>query len=75
MAPPDSADLEVFPLLPAPAVELGVAEEVGNTGGIDTVVGRFTPWQRDSTFAATQQESVELTVLSPQNAQRPCRLP
>lgn len=45
MAPPESLD-PVAPV-PAPAlpVELGEEEEVleGNTGGIETVVGRLTP--------------------------------
>ena len=58
-------------------VELGDPDEVleGNTGGIETVVGRSTPTQRDSTFALTQQESVELTVLEPQKRHNPWRLP
>lgn len=75
MAPPERP--ESPPPDPAPAVELGEEDEVleGNTGGIETVVGRSIPTQRDSTFALTQQESVELTVLVEQKRQSPCRLP
>jgi hypothetical protein len=74
MAPPERPGSP--PPVPAPAVELGDAEDVldGNTGGIDTVVGRLTPTQRDSTLALTQQESVEFEVLSEQKAHRPWRL-
>jgi hypothetical protein len=77
IAPPDNPDPEAPEPTPAPPVEFGAEEEVleGKTGGIDTVVGRFTPWQRDCTFAVTQHESVELTVLSAQNEHSPCRLP
>jgi hypothetical protein len=72
MAPPESPGSEAPPV-PAPPVELGDADEVldGNTGGIDTVVGRSTPTQRDSTFALTQHESVEFAVLSEQNVHSP----
>lgn len=75
MAPPERPDLDVSPV-PAPAVELAEADEVldGNTGGRDTVVGRVTPEQRAFTFAVMQHESVELTVLSAQNAHSPGRL-
>lgn len=77
IAPPESPDSELSPPEPSPAVELGAADEVldGKTGGIDTVVGRSTPWQRASTLELTQQESVELAVLSEQNRHRPSRLP
>ena len=77
MAPPEIPEPESRPPDPAPAVELGDPDEVleGNTGGIETVVGRSTPTQRDSTFALTQQESVELTVLEPQKRHNPWRLP
>lgn len=77
MAPPESPDPD-WPAFPAPAeVELGAEDEVleGNTGGIETVVGRSTPTQRDSTLALTQHESVELTVLPAQNEHKPCKLP
>jgi hypothetical protein len=76
MAPPESPEPEPPCPVPAPAVELGDADDVldGNTGGIDTVVGRSTPTQRDSTLALTQHESVELTVASEQKAHSPCRL-
>lgn len=64
MAPPESPDRERLPLEAAP-VEPGPAEAVldGKRGGIETVVGSVTPWQRDSTFEVTQHESVELTLL------------
>jgi hypothetical protein len=76
MAPPDSP----VPDAPAPApvpVADGVLDDVleGNSGGIDTVVGRLTPTHRLFTFALTQHELVELTVLSAQYEQSPCRLP
>ena len=77
IAPPESPDPERPAPVPAPAeVEVGTADEVpdGNTGGIETVVGRSTPTQRDSTLALTQHESVELTVLSAQNEHSPCKL-
>lgn len=72
MAPPESPDPD--PALPLPD---GVGDEVpvGKTGGIETVVGSLRPEHRASTLALTQQESVELTVLSPQNMQSPCKLP
>jgi hypothetical protein len=56
MAPPEIPEPESRSPDPAPAVELGDPDEVleGNTGGIETVVGRSTPTQRDSTFALTQ---------------------
>lgn len=47
---------------------------VGKTGGMETVVGRWTFWQRDSTLALTQQVSVELVVLFAQKRQSPGRL-
>jgi hypothetical protein len=75
MAPPERP--EPPPGAAAPAVALGDEDEVleGNTGGIETVVGRSTPTQRASTFALTQQESVELTVLVEQKRHSPCKLP
>ena len=69
MAPPERPDPE---LAPAPGVADSVPE--GNRGGIDTVVGSSTPAQRDSTRELTQHELVELTRLSAQKEQRPCRL-
>jgi hypothetical protein len=76
MAPEDRPDPELSPPDPESAVELGEPEAVldGKTGGIDTVVGSSTPSQRASTFAVTQHESVEFTVLSLQKAQSPWRL-
>lgn len=73
MAPPDRPVSDLLPPFSAPAVELGDAEDVleGKTGGIDTVVGRFTPTHRVLTFALTQQESVEFVVLSAQKAHSP----
>ena len=64
MAPPESPEPERLRLEAAP-VEPDPAEEVpdGKRGGIETVVGRVTPWQRDSTLELTQHESVELTLL------------
>jgi hypothetical protein len=47
----------------------------GNNGGMETVVGSLRPAQRCSTFAVTQQESVEFTVLSEQKEQSPRKLP
>lgn len=75
MAPPERPDPDWL----APAAALPVADGVpdvvdGNSGGIDTVVGSLTFAQRLSTFAVTQQESVELIVLSAQNEHRPRRL-
>lgn len=72
MAPPESPGLD----WPAPALEDAEGEDVlvGNTGGIEMVVGSSTPEQRDSIFALTQHESVELTVLLAQNEHSPCRL-
>lgn len=78
MAPPESPDPERPAPFAAPAdVEDGAPDDVldGNTGGIETVVGRSTPTQRDSTLALTQHESVELTVLSAQKEHKPCKLP
>jgi hypothetical protein len=74
IAPPDNPDPDC-----PPAAALLVAEGPpvldGNRGGIETVVGRSTPTQRCSTFAVTQQESVEFAVLAPQNMHSPRRLP
>jgi hypothetical protein len=72
IAPPESPDLD-----PADALEvvLGVEVEllVGNSGGIDIVVGNSTPTQRASTFELMQHELVELTVLSAQYEHSPCK--
>jgi hypothetical protein len=75
MAPPESPDLERAAA--ASPVVVGTLDDVldGNSGGIDTVVGRLTFAQRFSTLDVTQQESVELTVLSAQNMHSPRRLP
>ena len=66
IAPPESPDR----VLPAAAPFEAVGDEVevllGQSGGIDTVVGNSTPAQRDSTFELMQHELVELTVLSAQ---------
>lgn len=67
MAPPESPDVD--PPTAAPfEVAVGAAVEllVGKSGGIGTVVGSSTPTQRVSTFELTQQEFVELAVLSAQ---------
>jgi hypothetical protein len=74
IAPPERPDPD-----PPPAafeVDVGAPVEllVGNSGGIDTVVGNSTPAHRDSTFELTQHELVELTVLSAQYEHNPCRL-
>lgn len=73
MAPPESPEDR-----PAPAPALldgeGPPVLVGKSGGIETVVGRLTLAHRCSTFAVTQQEFVELRVLSAQYAQSPRRL-
>ncbi len=66
IAPPDNPDREPFPEAPDEAVGAAVELLVGNSGGIDTVVGSSTPTQRVSTFELTQHELVELTVLSAQ---------
>lgn len=66
IAPPESPDRELFAAAPFEAVGADVELLVGNSGGIDTVVGSSTPTQRDSTFELMQQELVELTVLSAQ---------
>jgi hypothetical protein len=65
IAPPESPFPESCPPDAPPAVEFGAAdgEPVGKTGGMDIVVGRWTPWQRASTLALIQQVSVELVVL------------
>lgn len=75
MAPPESPEPDLFPPDPT-EVEVGDAElvEEGNKGGMDVVVGNFTPSQRFSTLAFTQQESVELGELSAQNEHKPGRL-
>lgn len=76
MAPPDSPESELESPVAAPFVADGAVVEllVGNSGGIDTVVGSITPTHRDSTFELTQHELVELTVLSAQYEQSPCKL-
>lgn len=76
MAPPDKPDPELAAAAPAPVdVALGATVVVDvNRGGIDVVVGSRTFWQRDSTSALTQHESVELGELVAQKAQSPCKL-
>ena len=76
IAPPERPVVDFCPPDPPPAVELGAADEVleGKTGGMDTVVGRWTFWQRDSTLALIQQVSVELVVPLEQKRQSPSRL-
>lgn len=59
---------------PFEAVGDDVEVLLGKSGGIDTVVGSSTPWQRCSTFEFTQHELVELVVLSAQKEQSPIRL-
>lgn len=49
-------------------------DSVGNTGGMETVVGRSTSVQRVSAFALTQQESVSFNVLPLQKAHSPIKL-
>lgn len=74
IAPPDNPELD--PPVSAPfEVAVGAAVEVlvGNSGGIETVVGNSTPTHRASTFELTQHELVELTVLSAQYEQSPCK--
>lgn len=66
IAPPESPDEDPPVAAPFEAVGATVELLVGNSGGIDTVVGSSTPTQRDSTFELTQHELVELTVLSAQ---------
>lgn len=66
IAPPESPDREPPAAAPFEAVGAAVELLVGNSGGIDTVVGNSTPTQRASTFELTQHELVELTVLSAQ---------
>ena len=73
IAPPDSPDLDPSAAAPFEAVGAAVPLLVGNRGGIETVVGSSTPTQRDSTFALTQQELVEFTVLSAQYEHSPCK--
>jgi hypothetical protein len=78
MAPPESPDRESpVAAAAAPPVADGTLDEVldGNSGGIDTVLGRSTLVQRLFAFAVTQHESVELMVLLSQNMQSPRRLP
>jgi hypothetical protein len=73
IAPPERPDPDLAP--PAPEVEVGAADVLdGNNGGIDVVVGRWMPWQRCSTLALTQHESVALGELEAQKEQRPCKL-
>jgi hypothetical protein len=76
MAPPESPDPDGPEPVAAPPVPEGIFDEVpvGNTGGIETVVGSLSPSQRRSTLALTQQESVEFAVLLAQYMQSPCRL-
>lgn len=66
IAPPDRPALD--PPVAAPLEAVGDDDEVllGNSGGIDTVVGSSTPTQRCSTLEFIQHELVELTVLSAQ---------
>lgn len=66
MAPPDNPERDPPAAAPLEAVGAAVELLVGNSGGIDTVGGNSTPTQRASTFALTQHELVELTVLSAQ---------
>jgi hypothetical protein len=76
IAPPERPDLDGrVPGAAVPVAE-GAPDGVldGNSGGIETVVGRLTPTQRLLTFALTQQEFVELIVLSAQKEQSPRRL-
>lgn len=77
MAPPESPEPDAPEPFAAPPVALADDDDVlvGNTGGIEIVVGSVIPWQRDSTLAVMQQESVELTVLSAQNEHNPCKFP
>ena len=77
MARPERPDPEPPAPAAAPPVAEGTLDDVldGKSGGIETVVGRLTPVQRLFTFALTQHELVELTVLSAQYEQSPCRLP
>ena len=65
IAPPESPD-RVSPAAPFEAVGDEVEVLLGQSGGIDTVVGSSTPTQRDSTFEFIQHVLVELTVLSAQ---------
>jgi hypothetical protein len=76
IAPPESPDPDPDPPVAAPFEAVGDDVEVllGNSGGIDTVVGSLTPWQRCSTFELTQHELVELVVLSAQKEHSPIKL-
>lgn len=76
MAPLERPLLALCPPDDAPLVELGTADEVldGKTGGMEIVVGSLTPWQRVSTLALTQQESVEFAVLPEQKRHSPSTL-
>jgi hypothetical protein len=66
MAPPDKPFRDCTVPVAAPPVVDGIPDEVleGNSGGMDTVVGRLTPTQRLLALALMQHELVELTVLS-----------
>lgn len=75
MAPPESPDPDRAPPAAGLPVPDGAGEDVGNTGGMETVVGRSTPMQRLSTFELTQHELVEFTELSAQYEHSPCKLP
>lgn len=66
IAPPESPDRVSPAAAPFEAVGDEVEVLLGQSGGIDTVVGNSTPTQRDSTFELMQHELVELTVLSAQ---------
>lgn len=73
MAPPESPCDSLDE--PLPAVAFAAAVVVITIGGsVEVAVGRVTLAQRVSAFELTQQESVALTVLSPQYPQRPTRL-
>jgi hypothetical protein len=76
MAPPDKPFRDCTVPVAAPPVVDGIPDEVleGNSGGMDTVVGRLTPTQRLLALALMQHELVELTVLSAQYEQSPRRL-
>jgi hypothetical protein len=75
MAPPERPEPDLAEPAVAPVeVALGAGAVLdGCQGAMDVVVGRWTPTQRDSTFALMQHESVELGELAPQKAQRPGR--
>lgn len=73
IAPPESPDRDSPAVAPFEAVGEAVELLVGNSGGIDTVVGSSTPTQRDSTLEFTQHELVEFTVLSAQYEHSPWR--